>query len=124
MLSKEKMREIKEEMLERYKKTVKNDWYAPTGYIFVTNMQMRNEYSKRWCTHTENPNEYSWFLEILLEYREKYGDVQIVDFVSGFNDWNPPRRGSEVSKYNFGDILILDVALYVPIKTWLDVSFE
>lgn len=115
-------RRIKRNVLKSYRRSVKNSWYVPKGYIFVTNISIKDVTMEKYCKHTENPDEYSWYIEILAEYREKYGDVRAIDICLDCNgkEW----RGSEVSKYNFGDTICLDVALYVPIKTWLNVPFE
>jgi len=127
MLSKEKTREIKEQMLERYLSSVKNGWYAPDGYIFVTNAHIKSEYSKKWCK-TENPNEYTWLTELLQEYREKYGDVRVVDICSDIDgkEWNGSEIGEVYHCYSWtNDVLAYkNVALYVPIKAWLELPFE
>lgn len=117
-----KTRKIKKDILRSYKRSIKNSWYAPKGYIWVTNIDIRNDFGKRFCKGIENPDEYSFYKKVIDEYREKYGDVQVVDICSDSNghEW----RGSEVSKYNFGDVYDTHVAVYVPIRTWLNVPLD
>ena len=117
-------REIKEQILKSYLNSIKDSWYAPTGYIFVTNLYIKSEHSKKWCKHTQNPDEYSWYIELLQEFREKYGDVQVVGICSDSNgkEWD----GSEPCSYKWQEdkMAYQSVAVYVPIKTWLEVPFE